>query len=77
MLAGRADDLRLASRPSRPLLDIAPEPANRAIDDDLCLRRAVRVGAKARLFDLITHAFAQNSLARYRHGKRPPPAVAA
>jgi hypothetical protein len=55
------------------------ESANRGIDDDLYLRRAASLGAAGQLFDLICHAFLQNSIARYRHGPpgAPPPAIAA
>jgi hypothetical protein len=55
------------------------EAANRIIDDHLYLRRAISVGAQGQLFDLICHAFLQNSLARYRHSSRgrPDPAIAA
>jgi hypothetical protein len=50
------------------------ESMNRQIDDDLYLRRAVSIGAKGQLFDLICHAFVINSVARARHrnGGRPP-----
>ncbi len=55
------------------------ESANRGIDDDLYLRRAASLGAAGQLFDLVCHAFMQNSIARYRHGPpaEPPPAIAA
>jgi hypothetical protein len=55
------------------------ESANRGIDDDLYLRRAASLGAAGQLFDLVCHAFGQNSIARHRHGQRTarPPAVAA
>jgi hypothetical protein len=56
------------------------ESMNRQIDDDLYLRRAVSIGAKGQLFDLICHAFVINSVARARHrndGRPPNRAVAA
>lgn len=70
---GDPDYIRLIGRRSDA------ESANRTIDDDLYLRRAVSLGAQGQLFDLLCHAFVQNSVARYRHGTRgrPPPALAA
>ena len=51
------------------------EAANRQIDDALYLRRARSVGARRQLFDLLAHAFVQNSLARHRHRLRAGPAA--
>lgn len=71
--AGDADYDRLNGRRSDA------ESANRGIDDHLYLRRAASLGAAGQLFDLVCHAFAQNSVARYRHSPpgRPPAATAA
>ena len=55
------------------------EASNRQIDDHLYLRRARSLGAKRQLFDLIAHAFVENSVARYRHrmATGPPREIAA
>jgi hypothetical protein len=55
------------------------ESSNRQIDDHLYLRRARSLGAKRQLFDLIAHAFVENSVARYRHrlATGPPGELAA
>jgi hypothetical protein len=55
------------------------ESSNRQIDDHLYLRRARSLGAKRQLFDLISHAFVENSVARYRHrlATGPPSQLAA
>lgn len=49
------------------------EAANRVVDDHLYLRRAMSIGARGQLFDLVCHAFMQNSVARLRHGGPEPP----
>jgi hypothetical protein len=55
------------------------EASNRQVDDQLYLRRARSVGARRQLFDLLAHAFVENSVARYRNRTRagPPAQVAA
>ena len=52
------------------------EASNRQVDDRLYLRRARSLGARRQLFDLIAHAFAQNSVARYRHRMKAGPGAA-
>jgi len=51
------------------------EAANRQIDDHLYLRRARSLGARRQLFDLLAHAFVQNSIALRRHRLRAGPAA--
>lgn len=67
---GDPDYVRLIGRRSNA------ESGNQTIDDDLYLRRAVSLGTQGQLFDLLCHAFVQNSVARYRTGHqvdhRPP-----
>jgi hypothetical protein len=51
------------------------EAANRQIDDHLYLRRARSLGARRQLFDLLAHAFVQNSIALHRYRQRAGPAA--